>query len=68
MAEKEQAINPVPDFTVKRRRRKQTIAKRATSKKRLDLARSITRVNISLAFPHWRELRDLKLYCRISQY
>ena len=56
MAGEEQAINPVPDFTVKRRRRKQTIVERATSKKRLDLARSKTRVNISDAFPRWREL------------
>ena len=51
MAEKEQATNPIPDFTVRRRKRKQTVVERTASKKR--------RIKQEV-FPCWRELRDLK--------
>ncbi len=65
MAEKVQSKFPVPHLpttacTAKQSKKRQTKVEKAMTKKRLDKARDQTRVNISMAFQRWQELRELK--------
>lgn len=63
MAEKvQQKVAPVPPTAciTKQSKKRKTVFEKATTKKRLDQARSQTRVNIGIAFQRWRQLREVK--------
>ncbi|XP_067249109.1 uncharacterized protein [Chanodichthys erythropterus] len=51
---------PTTPGTGKRSKKRKTVLQTATTKKRLDHQRAQTRVNIGVAFPRWRQLRDSK--------
>ena len=51
---------PTTACTAMQSKKRKTLFEQATNKKRLDKARSETRVNIGMAFQRWRELRELK--------
>ncbi|XP_048009675.1 uncharacterized protein LOC125243875 [Megalobrama amblycephala] len=51
---------PTTPGTGKQSKKRKTVLQTATTKKRLDQQRAQTRVNIGVAFPRWRQLRDSK--------
>ncbi|XP_051721834.1 uncharacterized protein LOC127497425 isoform X2 [Ctenopharyngodon idella] len=65
MADKQQPLfavfpQPTTPGTGKQSKKRKTVLQTATTKKRLDQQRAQTRVNIGVAFPRWRQLRDSK--------
>uniref|UniRef100_UPI0037E6F857 uncharacterized protein isoform X1 n=1 Tax=Semicossyphus pulcher TaxID=241346 RepID=UPI0037E6F857 len=63
-------IPPLPTtaYTTKTVKPKQTNEEKQARKKELDRDRNKTRVNIGVAFPRWRELRDLKGYKNDAEF